>query len=271
LIVTSNIESNAPPRYVFHHIPKCGGNSLLALLALRFFPVDDYARKGPGEMNHESADSFRARRLNLDELDWESPQPPILTGHFELPGCALFERYSETETPPYRRIVFLRDPLDRAISYFHYARRSGRFPLRHESLEAFLASLDNPMARLIAPNPKHALGALAKYWFVGTLETAALDLRRLAPLLGLEAKTMPHANRTSRPNIFLADSVFDEFKSRNSLDYQLWRTARDWSLAGGLERRRELGWRLPWFNEEERIRFCQPSSSSSARNGRITI
>lgn len=238
--MTSSIKVGAHPRYIFHHIPKCGGNSLLALLALRFFPIDDYAQKAPGESNHESVDSFRARRLDLDRLDWESTHPPILAGHFELPGCALFERYPETDAPPYRKITFLREPLDRAISYFHYARQTGRFPLRYASLETFLASLDNPVAHLLAAHPRDALAALEKYWFIGTLETARMDMARLAPRLNLTTKTLPHANRTSRSVFRLADSVVEEFKARNWVDYQLWHAARDWSLAGGREVSRDL-------------------------------
>ncbi len=213
----------------------------MAMLAEWFIPIDDYARKDVSETYHENADDFRARRLDLEQIDWSLPHPPILVGHFELPGCALFERYPEAAAAPYRRIIFLREPLERAKSYFRYARKSGRFPLRNDRLAEFLASLENPMARLLAPEPEDAPAALAAYWFVGTLETARRDAVRLSRLLTKPPAALPHINRTSGVDDPLPDPVIAAFRSKNQIDYRLWHMARTHGLAGGPERMGEIG------------------------------
>jgi hypothetical protein len=214
------------PRYVFHHIPKCGGNSVIQALLPWFIPLQDYANKDAHVEGHEGPQSFRERRLDLEEIYWATDPPRILTGHFELAGCRLIERYPETGMAPYRRISFLRDPLERAVSHYHFAKQTGRFLVEQSSLQAYLEAQANPISWLFAEDPADAPAALRDYWFVGTIETAQRDLARLAAALGGAAPTMPHVNQTVRPEGQIPDAVIKNFRARNAIDYELYEIAR---------------------------------------------
>jgi len=217
-----------PPRYVFHHLPKCGGNSVKQTLLRWFVPVEDYAHKGPIPADNETAEDFADRRLDLDRIDWAGPPRRLLVGHFELAGCRLFERYPETAAPPYRRFTFLRDPLDRALSYFHFAKRTGRFPLDCDRLEDFLRSVENPLARLLASRAEDALDTLERYWFVGTLDRIDADMARLAEWLGLPTpERVLHVNRTPRRGEAISEDTLAHFRSANAIDRTLYEWARN--------------------------------------------
>ncbi|MCR9257524.1 MAG: sulfotransferase family protein [Alphaproteobacteria bacterium] len=225
------------PRHVFHHLPKCGGNSLKQAMLAHFVLVDDYAHRGTLAQDHEPAEAFAARRLDLSGIHWDAVPPRLLTGHFDLPGCRLFERYPDTVAPPYRRITFLRDPLARAVSHYRFARETGRFLIEEDSLDAFLDAQRNPIAGLIAANPEEAPEALKRYWFVGVLEEIDRDLAALCRRLGKAPVPVPHVNATNPKATdaggdAASPGAIERFRQANRIDQALY----DWAVAKGVRR-----------------------------------
>jgi hypothetical protein len=221
-----------PPLYVFHHIPKCAGNSLKTPLALRFRLVGDYrARSSSNPAMWENVDTFRRRALNLDDL---SPTD-LLMGHFDLPGCRLWERYPDRGGREMRKIVFLRDPLDRAFSEFFVAANGAPMEARGETLGAHLMATRNPVAWLLEDPPETASDALGGYWFVGTVESLHRDVARLLRRLDRHPIAVPRFNATPRPDHALSPDLIAAFKARNALDYALHARARAISDADHLD------------------------------------
>jgi len=187
-------------------------------LVVRFRLVQDYRERWASDpRTWESAESFRARELDLASLDGDD----LLMGHFDLPGCRLWERYPEVYGPDWRRITFLRDPLDRAVSEFFFAKAGKPYQALGDTLEAHLAATENPMARWIAADPATAPDILAGYWFVGAVETLRRDIDRLLERLGREPPALMHVNQTPRPDYALPPELVAHFRARNAIDYRL--------------------------------------------------
>lgn len=216
------------PLHVFHHIPKCAGNSLKIGLAIYFRLVDDYrGRSVANTAMWEAPDSFLARALDLSELS----DRDLLVGHFDMPGARLWERYPGAPGREMRPISFLRDPLERAISEFCFARSGGPMELRGETLQAHLEATANPVAQWIAEDLATAPDVLERYWFVGTVEHAQRDLDSLLAVFGRTTSPLLRVNATARPPIQLGADLVDRFLDRNRIDAALYRQALDRSAA----------------------------------------
>jgi len=70
------------PVYIFHHIPKCGGTSILHLLGNWFYVIRDY-REG-WSMKYPTA-------VDLSTLNSKF----CICGHWEFGGYHLYQRYPE--------------------------------------------------------------------------------------------------------------------------------------------------------------------------------
>jgi hypothetical protein len=188
------------------------------MLAIAFRIVGDYRlRSSRNRAQWEDPESFRARRFDLDTIGGRD----LLCGHFDVPGCRLWERYPEAADREVRRIAFLRDPLDRAVSEYFFARKTGVMDLRGETLDAHLEATADPVARYLAPDPADAPQALAGYWHVGTVETLDRDIAALLGRVGAGPGIPARVNATPRPQFDLPNDVVDRFRARNAIDYAL--------------------------------------------------
>ncbi|AUG52728.1 sulfotransferase family 2 domain-containing protein [Thalassospira marina] len=211
------------PQYLFHHIPKCGGNSLRIAFAQWFLITYDYRERPHRHFEAQTPADFAQNRLDRSNLR----DHHLLCGHFDTEGAYLWQRYPAVYGDQTRLITFLRHPLERAISHYFYGRKTGRLPIKENSLEEFLLACQNPMAKLLSPAPENAWQILAPYWFVGTLENIDADLNEFARRLHRAPPVAQsyHVNQTSRPPYDLSPEILAIFKANNALDFALFERA----------------------------------------------
>lgn len=203
-------------RYLFHHIPKTGGNSARETLAEWFTLVRHY-RLGWGVAEMP--------RFELQTLNSAS----ILCGHFEQTGNRIRHNYGEVFSDlRYRVITFVRDPLQIALSlhFFECRHRGGDGGWEPGTLEErLLRRAPNFMARMMQCDESNWKTVVDSYWFVGLTEDLQRSFDVLAWKLGKPRVAVGRKNVTARERE-LDPAVFEEFFQRNTLDYKIYHYCR---------------------------------------------
>jgi len=171
------------PVYVFHHIPKCGGSSLLKVLNRWFRVVHDY---------RESWGKGQPRKIDLSKLKCIH----CLSGHFDHDGIYLFQRYPEVmNSNNYRLITFLRDPLQTKLSLYRFEKSK-----RGDSvaLTEHLFSRPNYMSNRFPLTKTNYKQILDSYFFVGVIEKAQECVDFLSMELDKKTVKMPIVNATAK-------------------------------------------------------------------------
>lgn len=200
------------PITIFHHIPKCGGTSLLKALEQWFILVRDY------------------------QTQWNMDYPPItnlekltpwhcLCGHFEENGYRLRQRYPEAlSSDHYRLFTFIRDPLMVKLSLYRYETEHKK--VAFSSVEECLLGRPNYMATVLQVNETDYRDALDRYFFIGILEEAQISLDQLAAMIGKKSQRMPFTNKTGKiPGTDVKDlhpELVAKFREINRLDYLIY-------------------------------------------------
>ena len=200
-------------RYLFHHMPKTGGTSLKRVFANWFNVVEDY---------REPWAYIMPPKLDIGSLGADS----LLCGHFAGDMAPLAERYPETLDPQrWRKITFLRDPLERAISIHAYEKK-----LRLEYDQTYVPQ---PLGEYLRSNEGIFLhhfecdetdwrAAIESYWFIGTLERLPESLDYLAAKLGKPAPgILPHENSTPRDEE-ITDGDITAFRANNAVEFEIY-------------------------------------------------
>lgn len=199
------------PVYIFHHIPKCGGTSLNKILDSWFITIRDY-RSGWTLHYPEKIDINRLRSCHC------------LSGHFELDGFYLHQRYPEVfMSSRYRVFTFVRDPLQVQLSLFHYEKMNNHSHTM--SLEEHLSIRPNYLANRFQVNFDNYKSVIDRYCFVGILEESEACIAILASIMGKRVKPLPWINK-SRKDISinardedLSQELMTWFRNENTLDY----------------------------------------------------
>ncbi len=167
-------------RYIFHHLPKCGGTTAFDALSEWFICIKDYPPAWSNLDNPRSYKQFCDSPEKIDRLrDYH-----ILCGHYHLKGSFLHERYPGLlENSKCRLITFLRHPLEIQLSLFYYELRNGRFDT-DELLEDRLLLRQNYLASIIPCDESNFREVLDKYFFIGVVEEYQKSFDHLATLLG---------------------------------------------------------------------------------------
>ncbi|HEX8231809.1 MAG TPA: hypothetical protein VF559_00485 [Caulobacteraceae bacterium] len=175
------------------HIPKTGGTSFAAVLERAFPGQVAYFYKAHNRRTH-SLLRERGRALDpqvIDEL--EAAGVCVLHGH------GAFSTYAPAVPEPGRYWTWLREPIDRVVSSYHYHRRrqeqpetAGRGPAKAEgvTLSEFARERANrnQQSRILAGAALESLG------FVGVTERFDESLARL----GLPSAALPKAKNVNR-------------------------------------------------------------------------
>ena len=113
--LTHLFSAEEPYCYIFHHIPKCGGNSAVQALTNWFLLVKDYPRSWSNIDNSNLYKRYCDNPKDLDKLKYYH----LLTGHYHLENSFLHQRYPLCLTDKrYRLFTFLRDPLELQLSLY---------------------------------------------------------------------------------------------------------------------------------------------------------
>jgi hypothetical protein len=225
---------------IFMHIPKTAGRSFSTLLN-RQYPADSIFEL------YGYDDAIPAAAARLKSMDAaEKARIRLIRGHYAF---GLHQHLDQPAT----YITFLRDPVERVISLYHYLLRDGAHPL-HDwllreriSLEAFagnaaMSHLTNVQAQYLsglkeeynAANPDPALLPLAvqnmqEHCVVGLVEEFDRSLMVMAKQFGWRHVTYERRNvtqgrvRTST----LPGRVVDLIQERNQLDIALYEIAKE--------------------------------------------
>jgi hypothetical protein len=207
------IFSKRYPVYVFHHIPKCGGQSVLQVLRSWFILVEDYRSES---LYKKPADLSKLRTVHC------------LCGHFALEGYHICDRYPQIYgTDQFRLFTFLREPLQAKLSLYRYEKEHYDINL---SLEEHLLTRNNYLASIFPVTMDNYQDVLDKYFFVGIIEEAQASMDVLASLLNKPRQAIPWINKTNQGNELERSNIpvkfIEKFQQENQLDYALYHYAR---------------------------------------------
>ncbi len=221
------------PITIFHHIPKCGGESIGLVLSKWFLIIADIGL--PRYVYTLPFIKFKSLRSFC-----------CLKGHYHLQGYHLWQVYPKIyNNPNYRLITFLRDPLETIISKYYYAVRTKQIDSSILTLKQFVfleptsniqLSADPLINAYLCNNVNYISNQLGctydnykecidNYYFVGILEQAQDSLDILANKLGKKKVAIPHINKTKREKnnaAVLTEKDIQLFKKKNSLDYLIY-------------------------------------------------
>lgn len=204
------------PRYMFHHMAKTGGTSLRKMLAAWFWNVNDYR------------EPWSTTLPAPQDLSVLTPRH-LLCGHFAADGMPLLERYPElADTTAWRRICFLRDPFETALSiwFFERANRGKHDPdYVVQPLGEFLRSYEGHYLGHFECTPETWRETLERYWFIGTLERLGECMAFLAEALDQPPpETILQHNRTARdPDLVLDPADVADFTRRMAVEFEIYR------------------------------------------------
>jgi hypothetical protein len=172
----------AGPVTVFHHVPKCGGTSLLAVLERWYTVCRDYRQGWAQEFGPP---------LDLTALDGRH----CLCGHFDGPENRLAVRYPEIfQSPRFRCVTVVRDPLSLVLSLYRW---EGRMGVRREDvLDRYLMGHVGFLADALGAGPDNWRAVLDRYIFIGLQERLEETVTLLAHRLGKPRVALPRLNVT---------------------------------------------------------------------------
>lgn len=190
---TSDHMLKKEPKIIFHHIPKCGGTSIVTGLILTYYPWRflKYRRKGfPAHLNSRAA-SVIAEQSGVNRYDFrrqllsyfiEKSDIPFVSGHYPF-DATLHKQYEEE----WNHITLLRDPVVRWYSEYFWNRyknhdyqktkmtieeyiESDQGVMNARSFTNFLSHSDQHNVMPTAPEVQEAIENLGKMRVVGCLE-----------------------------------------------------------------------------------------------------
>lgn len=200
--------------YIFHHLPKCGGTSIVSIIDQWFIQVRDYQDWG------EDAASFDKSKLDLSKYD----ERHCLCGHFEREGIHLHQRYPEViNNPVHRMFTFIRDPLELKCSLYYFLKGQNKIAASSE-LNKHVMNNPNYIAGVMGCDIENFRTILDRFFFIGLTEELQKSVDCLARMIGRPSMTVPVLNTSPRHSKAqeMNDAEIAHFKEINYLDYAIY-------------------------------------------------
>jgi hypothetical protein len=216
---TGAVDRLLPQRFVFHHVPKCGGTSVGRALRKRY--VLSQGTVTPEE-SFRAFETFSGRtdreQMLVDVLDLRE-QMLLYLMHSDVRGIAAHVRFSEAAharfANRYKFATILRDPVARFLSHYNWSHGNDGAHARIE--EGFDAFLETDRARRLGATyveyyaglPKEAdltadeaiaraVANLTRFDIVGRLDDLEGFVRSVRKELGVTVR-IGHENKARAP------------------------------------------------------------------------
>ncbi len=205
---------NKQPAYIFHHLIKCGGSSVVNELFNWFNLEFDHL------VDSNKINEYVKFRYNIENINSET----CLVSHFDHQGAYIHQRYPEIYTKKniIKTFIFVRDPMKFLISLYYYIRNQGRF--QNITLLNQLKYNRNFLSGLIPCDESNYKEVLDRYFFIGIVEHMQESFDKLAKLLGKKKFKVPVMNQSIKDSQIseVTPEVIEEFKENNKLDYKVY-------------------------------------------------
>jgi hypothetical protein len=180
-------------KFIFVHIPKCGGTSVeLALLKNEGVNIGNYSKRHLGELSEEYRQKYRLG------YDYEG----ISVQHRHI------DQYKDEKEKKYFTFSFVRNPWDKLVSEYFYIRKflpyskcnETEFNLKYKTFEEFVRK-----AGMVCAWPRHEdpqINFILNYdrnklvEFVGKCEDMKRDFDYVCDKIGIPPINLPHRNKT---------------------------------------------------------------------------
>jgi len=204
------------------HIPKTGGTS--------FYHTLQQVYGSNLSISYKRRDIVPLLRKGAFNPTHLSPTTHVLHGHFYYSEIAKMHQITDA-----RIICWLRDPIERLISNYHFFQAGLLNPARnplsyaknkhrlHETLLEFaqLPENRNRMSTFLAGLP------LEQLFFWGFQENFESDIRRLGVILAWPAVKVEHLNRSEKTNYDITPSLRSQLEILNQKDMELYQNLRE--------------------------------------------
>lgn len=218
------------PIFVFNHIPKCGGTSLNIVLRNWFHIVRDYPPHDLQYPNPEEWDRVQTLFENKPPIIGNLKPFQILVGHYHNHRNRFSKRISQkTDIDNLKKITFVREPLAHRLSLYKYAKKKGHKWIDGISLDDYVLSETNFLAKTLECNEKNYMDVLDSYFFIGLTEDFQSSISRLAKNINRPTpRQTPFVNRTDSFSELekLDKQTIKLFKEKNDLDYKVYEYAK---------------------------------------------
>jgi hypothetical protein len=205
--------------YLYHHLPKCGGNSFIRTCALWFPPKREMIGSYP---DRERIEEYAKTRFDYKDL----PPNCFVHGHLLSKGVRPFERYGDyIEAGKFRVVTIFRNPLERTVSaWFHRQKKGKEF---EGTFEDWLTRIRNQYSKYLGVTGDNWRERLDAYFLVGTTESLQLTIDLMAAKTGQTRLEVPHLNQSPRSEYDLTEERVQQFEADNALDYEIYRYAEE--------------------------------------------
>lgn len=202
------------PAYIFHHLIKCGGSSLVKEFSKWFTLEFDHILVG-NDVNELSKYKYNLEVLTSDVC---------ITSHFHYNSFFVSQRYPEilTSDSGVKLFTFVRDPLSFQVSMYYFERQKGG--ILNVDLDDFLGLMPNFMATLFPCTEDNYKEVLDRYFFIGILERMQESVDKLAWMTNKRPFIVKKENISKKDyqKDLINEEVIERFKQLNKLDYMIY-------------------------------------------------